>query len=119
MERSDRNFWSPVKEISGLDSSKSNAAPSCEEIANHFAKKMTSGKDDTDIGFVPREDSKVPFCNIKIRFKDVLKSFKRLDPNKSANGPGPRFLKSCADVLASSVYRLFRFIVKSSEYPAN
>ena len=46
----------------------------------------------------------------------MLKSLKKLDPNKSINGFDPRFLKECADVIEPAVTRLFKIIVKKSTF---
>merc|ERR1712224_513743 len=51
MGTSDRNFWDIIKEIGGLEKSRSSAAPDAEDLAEHFAKKMTSGRDRVDDGF--------------------------------------------------------------------
>ena len=80
---------------------------------------MTSGKDELDDDFSPVHDSSTPILNFKIRSKRVLKCLRRLDPNKSANGVGPRILKECAAVLAPHIDKLFKFIVRKSCYPGN
>ena len=119
MGSSDRQFWSLIKDISGLDSTRSSSAPSAEDLVDHFAEKMKSGKDDIDNDFSPMHDSSDPLINFKIRFKRVLKCLRSLDPSKSANGVGPRVLKECADELAPPVYKLLKFIVRKSQYPGN
>jgi len=80
---------------------------------------MSNGKDEEDDDFTPNSDHSIPLSSFKIRRKDVLKSLKGLDPNKSANGFGPRFLKECAVVFEPAVTRLFRMIVKKSSYVSN
>ena len=116
MSTSDSNFWSLIKELSGLSSSKSNSAPSVEDLATHFAEKMSNGKDDEDTNFTLNNDARCSLSSFKISRKKVKKSLKKLDPSKSVNGLGPRFLKECADVLTDSVTRLFKLIVKKSTY---
>ena len=70
---------------------------------------MTNGKDDD---FEPNNDDHIPLSSFKIRRKTVLKSLKKLDPRKSVNGLGNRFLKECAHELADSIVILFKLIVK-------
>ena len=77
---------------------------------------MSNGKDEEDDDFTPNDTYHVHLSTFKIRYKDVLKSLKNLDPQKSANGFGPRFLKECAAVLAPACTRLFRMIVKKSSF---
>jgi hypothetical protein len=48
MSTSDSNFWSLIKELSGLSSSRSSSAPSVEDLADHFAEKMSNGKDEDE-----------------------------------------------------------------------
>ena len=117
MSNSDRNFWSLVKDIGGLDSSRSNAAPDKYDLACHFADKMTSGKDEADLSLAPNSPSLIPLSSFKIRFKSVSRTLRKLDPSKSANGVGPRFLKECADALAPLVCKLFKFIVRKCTVP--
>ena len=116
MSSADRNFWSLIKDLTGLSTSKSNAAPSVEDLADHFATKMSNGKDEEDDDFIPNNRDQIPLSTFRIRHKDVLKSLKKLDPSKSTNGLGPRFLKECAVALAPAVTRLFRLIVRKSSY---
>ena len=115
----DRNFWKLIKDISGLEDTKSFSAPAAEDIANHFASKMTSGKDTQDDHFQPGDIRSIPLSSFKIRFKRVLKILKSLDTSKSINGAGPLFLRECAEEIAPLLYKLFKFIVKRAQYPAN
>ena len=110
MSNADRNFWALIKDLSGLSTSaaRSSSTPSVKAIADHFAHKMSNGKDEEDDDFTPNDDTYIPLSSFKIRHKSVLKSLKKLDPSKSTNGFGPRFLKECAEVLAPSVTRLFK-----------
>ena len=80
---------------------------------------MSNGKDEEDDDFTPNDDTYIPLSSFKIRHKSVLKSLKRLDPNKSTNSFGPRFLKECAVALAPSVTRPFKLIVKKASFVAN
>jgi hypothetical protein len=116
MSSADRNFWSLIKDLTGLSTSKSNAAPSVEDLADRFATKMSNGKGEEDDDFTPNNDDCIPLSSFRIRHKDVLKSLKKLDLHKSTNGLGPRFLKDCASVLAPAITRFFRLIVRKSSY---
>ena len=116
---SDRNFWDTVKEIGGLEKSRSSAAPGAEDLAEHFAKKMTSGKDRVDDGFSAAGMACHPIREFKIRYENVLKPLRNLDPSKSSNGTGPHFLRECADVLAPAVDQLFKFIVRAAQFPTD
>ena len=107
MGTSDRTFWDLVKEIGGLESSRSAAAPDAEALAEHFANKMTSGKARADDSFSTFGMTCHPLHEFKIRFKNVLKALRGLDPSKSSNGTGP---VSFASVLMS----LLRWSISSS-----
>ena len=115
MNNTDRNFWILIKDLTGLSTSKSNSAPSPEALADHFATKMSNGRNEDD-DFTPNDDRCIPLSTFKIRRKTVLKSLKKLDPNKSINGFGPRFLKECAEVIEPAVTRLFKIVVKKSAF---
>jgi hypothetical protein len=118
MSKCDRNFWSLTKEISGLDRERSSAAPDVDEIADHFAEKMSNGKDKEDVNWRPTATyHKVPLTSFKIRFKTVLKTLLSLDPSKSSNGIGPRVLKECAVELAPALTKLYKFIVQKAVFP--
>ena len=119
MSTSDSNFRSLIKELSGLSSSKSNSARSVEDLATHFAEKMSNGKDDEDTNFTLNNDARCSLSSFKISRKKVKKPLKKLDPSKSVNGLGPRFLKECADVFAPRLTNLFKFIVKKAEFPSS
>ena len=119
MSSSDRNFWQLTKEIGGLSTEKGNAAPSVDDLASHFAEKMSNGKEEPeDEFFIPKDAKKVPLSNFKIRLKTVKKVLLKMDPNKSSNGIPQRFWKECADILAKYVCRLYQFIVQKAKYPA-
>ena len=78
---------------------------------------MTSGICREDVGSNPIHDQYFPLANFKILFKVVRKTLRKLDPSKSSNGAGPRFLRKCADVLATMVDRLFKYVVSEAECP--
>jgi len=119
MSSSDRNFWQLTKEIGGLNAERGNAGPSVEELATHFADKMSNGKDEPeDDYFIPKDSRKVNLSNFKIRLKTVKKILRNMDPNKSANGIPPRFWRECVDVLAIHVCKLYQYIVKNAKYPS-
>ena len=116
MDNSCRNFWKLIKDLTGLSTAKSSSAPSAEAIADHFSAKMSNGRDEDDDDFKSDDDKRIPLSTFKIPRKNVLKSLKKLDPNKSIDGIGPRFLKECADVIEPGVIRLFKIIVKKSTF---
>ena len=117
MKASDQKFWDLVKDIGGLDAVRSSTAPNVDDLADHFADKMTSGMSRFDENFRPNNTDCFPLSGFRIRFKRVLKCLKNLDPTKSANGVGPRFLNECAVTVAPLLYRLFKFIVRRAKYP--
>ena len=51
MKKSDRNFWQLTKEIAGLDGQRGGATPDVDDIVDHFAEKMSNGKDEEDDQF--------------------------------------------------------------------
>ena len=110
MDCSDRTFWNLVKEIGGLDSARSSAAPDAEALADHFAQKMTSGKDREDQQFIPINRNVHSISTFKIRYKQVFKSLRKLDSSKSTNGAGTRFLKQCAEELVEPITKLFKLM---------
>ena len=116
MSSADRMFWSLIKDLACLSTSKSSAPSSVEDLADHFATKMPNGKGEEDADFTPNNDDCMSLSSFRIRHKDILKSLKRLDPPKSTNGLDPRLLKECASVLAPAITRLFRLIVRKPSY---
>ena len=81
---------------------------------------MTSVKDCSDDDFEPNNSFSVPLIGFKIiRQKSVLNSLIKLDPDKSAVGVGPRFLKECPAVLAPTLTKLFQLIVKRAAFPSS
>ena len=75
------------------------------------------GKDFDEVEYTPPDDFKIPLSGFKIRYKDaVLKMLQKTNPSKSANGVPPRFWKECAELLAPSVTKLYRHIVKKKRY---
>ena len=69
----DGAFWKLAKEIGGLEPSGSEAAPSAQDLADHFTDKMTNGKDVEADEYTPKDSLKVPLCSFRIRFKEVRK----------------------------------------------
>ena len=113
MTNCDRNFWNLTKEIAGLDTSKGSATPSVDDLADHFAEKMSNGKGVTEDNFKPTNGFQVKMTGFKIRFKRVKRVLSHLDPSKSANGVGNLFLRECAVELAPAMTKLFKYIVTS------
>ena len=116
LSSNDSNFWQLAKEIGGLTTDRSQSTPSTQKLADHFADKMSNGKDIHDVKYTPPDSFRIPLSGLKIRFKAVLKMLKQMNPSKSANGVSPRFWKECADLLAPSVTKLYRYIVKKKKY---
>ena len=96
MKKSDRNFRQLTKEVARLDVQRGGATPDVDDIVDHFAQKMSNGKDQEDDNSEPADFFIVPITGFKIRFKPVLKSLKTVDPHKSTNGISPKFWKECA-----------------------
>ena len=94
MPCSDGAFCKLAEEIGGLEPSRSEAAPSAQDLADHFADKLTNGKDIEADEYTPKDSLKVPLCSFRIRFKKVRGVLRKMDPNKSANGVAPRMMSS-------------------------
>ena len=86
-------LWQLAKEIGGLSTGRSQASPSAQDLADHFADKMSNGKNMVEAKYTPLDsfkipfskytppDSfKIPFLGLKIRFHDVLHMLKKVDP---------------------------------------
>ena len=116
MSTSDKTFWSISKEIGGISSQRTAAAPDAEDLVQHFASKMSNAKEIEDPDFVPVDSTAIPLSSFKIRRKAVFKMLKNMDPSKSANGVHPRFRKECAVILTNPVTSLFRFMVYRAYY---
>ena len=78
MERSDKAFWQLTKEIAGQSRSANKAAPSPDELANHFAEKMSNAKDAKGSNWRPRDGETTTFNHFKVNLAKVLKSPKGL-----------------------------------------
>ena len=117
MNKGDKCFWQLAKEVGGIESQRSTAAPSAEALAVYFASKMANGKDEIDEDFIPRDSSSVPISCWKIRAKRVKKVLSSIDASKSANGISPMFWKHCALVVYPAVTKLFKRIVKDALFP--
>ena len=119
MSNSDKNFWKLAKEIAGLDVEKAGATPDVDDLAEHFAAKMSNGAEDSADHYMPKDDRKVPLLSFKIEFRRVRKCLRKVDPSKASNGVGNPFLNECADEIADAVDSLFKFIVRKSSYPSD
>ena len=91
LEKSDKKFWQLTKEIGGIDSARSTAAPSAEKLAVAFASKMSNGKEEENFNFTFRDERSVPIHSWRIRLKTVEKVLSNIDSAKSANGVSPIF----------------------------
>ena len=116
MSSSDTNFWQLAKEIGGLVTERSQAAPSAQIMADHFADRMSNGKGIVEVEYTPPDGHRIPMMGFKIRYRDILRMLRNMNPNKSANGVPPRLLKICAEELASSVTKLYQYIVKKKKH---
>ena len=79
------DWWETVKYHSGTSKSRRSAAPSCEELANHFAKKITLNYADSEPPDFEPVDAKA-FKSFRIKKSKVKKVLNSLDPSKSVNG---------------------------------
>lgn len=109
-------FWQLAREIGGIESSKSSAAPSAEKLAIHFANKMSNGKGEEDLDYVPKDPIFIPLSSFKIRHKRVRQVLERINTSKSANGISPKFWKETAGVLSWSVTKLYQRITKDAHF---
>ena len=116
MSTADSGFWQLAKEIGGLEASRAQAAPSPQDLADHFAEKMSNGRDIEDNDFIPKSDFKIRLTSFKVRFKVVKKILKTLDVKKSANGIPPVFWRECADQVAPCLTKLFKYIARKAKY---
>ena len=117
-DKSDKSFWNLAKEIGGIESGKSSAAPPAEALAVHFAQKMSNGKDEEDPNFVPKDPASIPFSSFKIRHKRVRQVLQGIDDSKSANGIGPKFWKAAANSVSVAVTKLYKRMVREGMYPS-
>ena len=116
---SSKEFWSLVKELSGLEQTRNSSAPGVDDLADHFQCKMANSKDAVDDAYVPADATVLPISSLKIRYKKVLKVLKSRDSSKSANGLPPVFLKECAPLLAPAFCKLFKFVVHKAVFPSS
>ena len=114
-----QEFWELVKEISGLEQSRSSSAPAVEALAEHFQAKMSNAKNEVDSDYCPSDGGSIPLSGLKVRFKTVFKVLGSRVPGKSANGMPPVFLRECAVQLAPSFCRLFKYIVRKAAFPSS
>ena len=101
---------------------KSGAAPDKEELAEHFATKMSNGAEDSADHYKPKDNRRVnrrTLLNFKIQFKRVRRCLERIDSSKASNGVGNPFLKEFAQVIAPAIDSLFKFIEYKSVYPSD
>ena len=120
MSNSDKILWSIVKNVAGLSQEGSAACPSVDAIANHFADKMSNGGNaEATCGDVSTHAPVALKC-WRVRYRQVKRvlRIRSLDPSKSTNGVGPRFLRECANVAAPAITNLFKFIVSKSRLPS-
>lgn len=113
----DADWWHEVKKHAGAGGTRSKAAPSVEDLADFFAKKLSlDGEEGDDVPDFT-VDSPEDLPRFRIRYQQVRKVLVSLDPKKSVNGLSPRLLKACANELTLPVYKLFRKIAKHDVWP--
>ena len=117
LNKSNKKFWQLAKEIGGVEVQRSGAAPAAEDLAEHFATKMSNGKDQEDLDFVPQDAHQMPLHSWKIRRKRVKIVLSKIDPAKSANGVSPRFWKEVASVVSTAISKFFQKIVRQAKWP--
>ena len=120
MEKSDKTFWDLTKEISGLQQPRHKAAPSADDLVDHFASKMPNGAEVYDNDWTPPEHwrGKAKLSSFKVHHRDVLKCLQSLDINKSINGIPNVMMKECALQLFEPLTKLYQYICKRGEFPA-
>jgi hypothetical protein len=81
---------------------------------------MSNAADEFDNDWTPPSHwkGKVKLSRFKIGHDMVLKQLKSLDTSKSMNGIPYMFMKECANELCQPLVRLYRFICKRGEFPA-
>ena len=115
----DKEFWRLTKEIGGLSQQRHPATPDVQDLADHFAEKMSNGKGCYDCDWEPKPDSKVvAMVSFKIRYSKVLSVLAGLNTDKSVYGINAQLLKHCAKVIAPAVCNLFKYIVNQSTFPS-
>ena len=57
---SDKKFWSITKEIGGVTTTRSTAAPGVEDLVQFFATKMSNAKNTPDPEFKPTDGIQIP-----------------------------------------------------------
>ena len=119
MSNNDSIFWKLLKEVAGLDVSKSSAVLDVDALASHFATKTSNGAVQPADYYVPRDPARKSLRSFRIRYKRTLKCLKKIDASKASNGISNSFLRECADVIAPAVDNLFTFIVRRGEYPSD
>lgn len=63
MDRSEKAFWKLTKEIAGQSRPANKATPSVDDLADHFAKKMSNAKDDVKENWRPRDGKRSTFLH--------------------------------------------------------
>jgi hypothetical protein len=117
---SPRDFWTLTKQVAGLRRECSTAAPSVEELANHFAEKMTIDPELDEMDFeAPDVEGKMKIRKWKVSRERVLLVLKGLNENKAVNGVSPRYLRQCAEAIVDAEHSLYKRIVREAVYPTD
>jgi hypothetical protein len=115
-----RAFYSLAKEIGGIGPSHTAAAPCVEDLANHFADKMTIPPELDSMSYTaPDISAGYKIFKFDVSSKRVMKVLGSLDVSKSVNGVSPRFLRLCALQICPAETSLFRRIVSNAIFPSD
>ena len=79
------NWWKIVQTHSGTSKSRSSAAPSCGELADHFGRALTLDDADGEPPDFEPVDAQT-FKSFRIKESRVKQVFDSLHPSKSVNG---------------------------------
>jgi hypothetical protein len=116
-ENGGKEWWRIVKLHAGKGGSRTSGAPSPDDLAEYFAKKLSlDGKEQDPVPeFTPVLKGKLTSFRVtRNRVKKVLNS---LNPHKSMNGISNRFLKECSGVLCAAVTTLFQRVARDAVWP--
>ena len=118
MAKYEKSFWELTKRVAGQPRASNKAAPDVEQLVDHFVKKMSNAADAESNSWKPADGKTKRTVSFKVEFKQVVKSLQKLDVSKSVNSIANHLLKRCAQEIAPSLDKLFKFIVKKAEYPS-
>ena len=119
MEKSDGKFWDLTKEISGLQTARSKAAPDAEVLVFHLASKMSNAANVHDNGWEAPDhwQGKAKLLSFKVHYATMLSCLKGLDSKKPINGIPNLLMKECAMELYVPLTKLYRHICRTGSFP--